>query len=278
MTAIRDVADVLMQLAPLELAESWDNVGLLVGDDQATVQRVMTCLTVTGQTADEAVREKADLIVTHHPLPFRPLQRITTETTAGRLLWTLAANRVAIYSLHTAYDSSPHGINQHWAQELGLQAIQPLRGQADPAAAPSRPPSSIASQEPCPTGPGRFGQLPAPLPIQQFVQRINQGLGCAQCKVVISPKQQVQTVAVACGSAGEFLADAVRQGCDTLITGEATFHTCLEAQAQQLHLILTGHFASERFGVEQLARQLQQRLPELSIWASRDERPPWTWM
>ena len=85
-------------LAPPRLAEEWDNVGLLVGDRGREAHRVMTCLTLTPDTAAEAVQEKADLVVAHHPLPFRSLKRLTTETTPGRLLLDLIAAQIAVYS------------------------------------------------------------------------------------------------------------------------------------------------------------------------------------
>jgi dinuclear metal center YbgI/SA1388 family protein len=129
-TAVPCVADVirfLQRLAPLALAEEWDNVGLLVGDGRAEVRRVMTCLTLTPDVADEAVAQHVDLIVSHHPVLFRPVQRLTAETSEGRLLLKLIAAGVAVYCAHTAYDSAQAGINQQLAELLGLTEIAPLR-------------------------------------------------------------------------------------------------------------------------------------------------------
>ncbi len=109
MLTIAAIAAFLEDIAPLRLAEEWDNVGLLVGDPARPVERVMTCLTVTPQSAAEAIEAGADLIVTHHPLPFAPTKRITTDTTSGRLLLDLIAAQVAVYSPHTAFDSAAAG-------------------------------------------------------------------------------------------------------------------------------------------------------------------------
>ncbi len=127
MPTVGEVAQVLEQLAPLALAEDWDNVGLLVGDADWPADRVMTCLTVTPETVAEAVERNAQLIVAHHPLPFRPVKSITSDTTAGRLLLELIRNSIALYSAHTAFDSASAGINQHLAIGLGLQEIMPLK-------------------------------------------------------------------------------------------------------------------------------------------------------
>src|SRR5262249_28772594 len=112
--------------APPALAAEWDNVGLLVGDRAQQVQRVMTCLTITPAAAAEAIREQADLIVTHHPLPFKPLKRLTADQPTGRMLLDLIRSGVAIHSPHTAFDSAAAGINQQLAEGLGLTQIQPL--------------------------------------------------------------------------------------------------------------------------------------------------------
>src|SRR3954469_24074936 len=127
MPTVEEVAHVLEQLAPLALAEEWDNVGLLVGEAEWPATRVMTCLTVTADSVSEAIEQKANLIVSHHPLPFRPVKTITSETTVGQLLLKLIRHSIAIYSPHTAFDSASAGINQHLAIGLGLQEIKPLK-------------------------------------------------------------------------------------------------------------------------------------------------------
>ena len=126
MPTLRVICEYLDAFAPLALAEEWDNVGLLAGDPAAEVARVMTCLTITPNSGGEAVERHADLIVSHHPLPFRPLQRLVTDTTAGRLLWQLMTHHVAIYSPHTAFDSALQGINQRLSEGMGLVDIIPL--------------------------------------------------------------------------------------------------------------------------------------------------------
>ena len=88
--------------------------------------------------------------------------------------------------------------------------------------------------------------------------------------------QIVKQVAVACGAAAEFLDDAIRAGCDTILTGEARFHSVLEAQSRGINLILTGHFASERPGIEQLAKEIAQQFPEIDCFPANNDRDPLT--
>src|SRR5437773_6843219 len=112
---LHDLVSHLRQLAPLELAADWDNVGLLLGDADSEVSRVLTCLTVTPEVAAEAVDSRANLIVSHHPILFRAAKRLTSATTEGRMLLALARAGVAVYSAHTAFDNATGGINDRIA-------------------------------------------------------------------------------------------------------------------------------------------------------------------
>jgi dinuclear metal center YbgI/SA1388 family protein len=127
MLTIAAVVDFLERFAPLELAAEWDNVGFLLGDRTARVRRIMTCLTVTPDVAEEAVAEKVQLIVTHHPILFRPVKRLTAAHPEGRMLLDLIRARVGVYSPHTAFDNTAGGINELLARRLGLVEVGPLR-------------------------------------------------------------------------------------------------------------------------------------------------------
>ncbi|WP_425618721.1 Nif3-like dinuclear metal center hexameric protein [Anatilimnocola sp. NA78] len=263
MTNITDISTFFATHTPLHLAEDWDNVGLLAGDPQQPVSRIMTCLTITAASAEEAIRERAELIVTHHPLPFKPLKRLTTEQTPGRLLWSLARAGVAIYSPHTAFDSAAMGINQQLANGLGLTQIQPL---------------VLTKNDLAGLGSGRVGTFAAPQALRQVATKLAKFLKIDGLQLVGDPTATITKVAVACGSAGSFLPAAATAGCQLLVTGETTFHTCLEAESLGMSLLLPGHFASERFACEQLAEVLAKEFPGLHVWASQTEKDPVKWM
>src|SRR5262245_36224402 len=129
MTAVADVIQFLDEFAPLSLAADWDNVGLLLGDRDRDVHRVMTCLTVTPETAAEAVESSAELIVAHHPIMFRGIKRLTGDSSEGRTLLSLARAGVSVFSPHTAFDNTRDGINDRLAARLGLEDVKPLRSQ-----------------------------------------------------------------------------------------------------------------------------------------------------
>jgi dinuclear metal center YbgI/SA1388 family protein len=367
MRTVSAICASLDRFAPPSLAADWDNVGLLLGDGAAEVRRVLTCLTVTPAVVEEAVAEKAELIVTHHPILFRGAKRLSTVATDGRLLWPLARAGVAVYSPHTAFDNTTGGINDSLARRLGLTNVAPLRrrdgdrkckvvvfvpdsdlqkvsdamfaagagiigqyeqcsfrlagtgtffgtdstnptvGQkgrredvsewrlevvcpeASLAPALSAMRSAHSYEEPAfdvyplkplpgPGGEGRVGELPAATGLRDLAARVKGELKAGAVQVVGDPGRPVRRVAVACGAAGEFLADAVRAKADVFLTGEMRFHDYLSAEAQGIALVLPGHYATERPAVEELAGRLQAEFRDLTVWASRKEADPVRWV
>ena len=257
MPLIHEILSELEQQIPLSLAETWDNVGLLLGDAQAEATGIMTCLTLTDEVADEAIREGANLVITHHPILFKAVKRLTSETNEGRMLLKLVRAGVSVYSPHTAFDSARDGINQQIAEALGLRDIQSIRPK----------PQSVE-------GAGRRGHLAFPLKLAELLKRLSGVCPAEQFTYVGDLDQTCKTIAIACGAAGDFLPDAAALGCHAFITGETRFHTCLEARTLGTALIMTGHYASERPAVEHLAEQLLTQWSPLKVWASQIETDP----
>lgn len=246
----------LETIFPLNLAEDWDNVGLLIGDSQKTVRNIMTCLTITPEVVHEAVEMKADMIVSHHPFPFHCFKRLTSETVDGRMFLDLIRAQIAVYSPHTAHDTAETGINQQLAEMLNLQNIEPLN----------------------PNGSGRFGTLPQPVTLPELLEKVQTGLNIATLPYVDSGvnsgKAYISKVAIGCGAAGEFLAAALLKSADVLLIGETRFHTYLEAKSNGVSLILPGHYASERFAMERLAQRIAAEFPDRQCWVSTAEKDP----
>ncbi|AMV38575.1 Putative GTP cyclohydrolase 1 type 2 [Planctomyces sp. SH-PL62] len=363
MRTVAEVAGWLEGFAPSRLAEKWDNVGLLWGDPDAPVERVMTCLTVTDESATEAVREGAGLIVSHHPILFRETKRIRADIPATAPLWKLARAGVAVASPHTAFDSAEQGINAGLCRRLGLVDAAPIRPIAGPStfkvvvfaletdrdavlagafeagagrigdytecsfAIPgagtffggeSTDPTvgargrreavaELRIEMVCPgdrlsavlaairarhsyeepaidvypietppggLGAGRIGKLEGPRPFGEFARAASEALGGAMLQLVGDLAMPVERVAVSCGAGDDFLVDAARLGAQVLLTGEARFHRTLEARALGVGLIVAGHYATERPGVEDLAEQIALAFPDLLVWPSRDETDP----
>ncbi len=160
MTIIKDITDWMERLAPLRLTADWDNTGLLLGDLQRSVRRVMTCLTLTSESVAEAVVGRADLVISHHPLPFRPIKKITSADATGRLLWELASAGVSVYCPHTAWDSAANGINVQLAARIPLSNVIPLLDEEQPKAHSNS--NSLVESQPARLGTGRCGDLKTP--------------------------------------------------------------------------------------------------------------------
>ncbi|HSG69650.1 MAG TPA: Nif3-like dinuclear metal center hexameric protein [Planctomycetaceae bacterium] len=267
MTSLADLIVFLRELAPLELAEEWDNVGLLLGRSDGELSAVLTCLTLTPDVAQEAIEKNAELIVSHHPILFRPVQSLTDDFTEGKMLLDLIRAGIAVYSPHTAYDSARTGINSQLAETFGLSGVQPLR------------PVSAEQLARCPhlagLGAGRIGTLPIACSLEELAQQVREKLPVsAGVQLVGESDRSIRTVAIACGSAAEMIQDAAGAGADVLITGEARFHACLEARSLGIGLIVAGHYATERPGIEHLARCLTREFSSLTVFASEAETDP----
>lgn len=263
MPALEVVLEALDAIAPLGLAAEWDAVGLLVGQPVARpIERVMTCLTLTPEVAGEAASERADLVVTHHPLPFRPVARLTAATMTGRSLLTLLSAGVAAYSPHTAWDSAAGGINDQLAAMLDLTRLRPI----------------LPARELPDCGTGRLGIAAARLSVGRLAEILATGLGLPGCHVVGDAARPAATVGIVCGSGGDFVAEAVAAGCRTLVTGEIRLHAAEEARAADLAVVVVGHHASESFAMETLGRRLDEAVPGLTVFASRTDRDPLVWM
>jgi dinuclear metal center YbgI/SA1388 family protein len=137
MTRVADLLEWIDAFAPPRLAEAWDNIGLLWGDPLSPVTRLMTCLTVTPQTAAEAIETGTELIVSHHPVLFRAVKQVRADHRETGTLWRLARAGVSIISPHTAFDNTAGGINDGLARRLGLSGVQPLRPTPTPALTPA---------------------------------------------------------------------------------------------------------------------------------------------
>lgn len=260
MPALAQVTAELERIAPLRLAAEWDAVGLLVAPRRDPIGRVLTCLTLTPAVAAEAVEERADLIVTHHPLPFRPIGRITPDTGPGRVLLDLVHAGCGVWSSHTAWDSAAGGINDQLAALLGLAHVSPIEPDAELPLA----------------GFGRAGTAADGETLADLSRRIGLALNVPVVQVVGDPQRPVGRVGIVCGSGGSSLAAVRRGGCQTLLTGELKLHEALEAEAAGLAVIAVGHHASEHFSMRTLAERLAGAVPGLACQPSRADRDPFT--
>jgi dinuclear metal center YbgI/SA1388 family protein len=262
MPELADVTAALDRIAPLRLAAEWDAVGLLVAPRSPSVRRVITCLTLTPEVAAETVAERADLVVTHHPLPFRPVPRITPENGTGRVLLELIAAGCGVWSSHTAWDSAAGGINDLLAASLELERVEPIE--------PDRDDPRV--------GFGRMGLAPAGESLASLAGRLASWLKADHVQIVGEQAAAAGRVGIVCGSGGDLVGQVAAAGCQTLVTGEIKLHQAIEARAAGLAVIAVGHHSSEHFALAELGRRLTAELPDLDVRNASADRDPIEWL
>ncbi len=266
---LSDVIDALEALWPPGRAEQWDAVGLVCGDPDADVGRVLVAVDPVREVAEEAVRLGADLLVTHHPLYLRGTTTVAADGFKGRVVHRLIKHDVALHVAHTNADQADPGVSDALAAAVGLRITGPLL--PDPTDPAGR------------RGLGRIGELPAALRLDAFARQAAAGLpGTATgLRVAGDPDRPIRTVAV-CGGAGDGLFDQVRAaGADAYLTADLRHHPASEARQHGGPALLdAAHWATEWPWCEQAAAQLDA-ISDRHGWAlrthvSRLVTDPWT--
>jgi len=246
---IRAIADALETLAPLALQEDYDNAGLQVGLIEDEVTGVLLCLDITEDIVAEALRLGCNLVVSHHPLIFRPLKRVTGATYQQRCVMEAVRHGIALYSAHTNLDNAEDGVNYRIASLIGLRSLEWL--EEKPAA------EGLAG------GSGVIGDLPTPENATDFLRRLKDSFG-VKCLMHTDPSGLTLRRIALCGGAGSFLMDDARaKGADAFITGEISYHHYFDADG--MLLVALGHYESERFTPDLLRDFLAARFPDLRI-------------
>ncbi len=244
------------RLAPPFLAESWDNCGLQVGDLKWPVKKVWVALDPLLPTISSAARQQIDLVITHHPLIFKPLRKIDLDTIEGKIISTALGARTAIYSAHTNLDSAREGINDLLARKIGLAHLAAM---VPAKAGEGREHGHL---DPPVMGMGRIGILDPPLTVGQLAQEIKEKLRLEKVKVAGQMDRIVRKAAVCSGSGGGLLADFMASDADVFVSGDLRYHDARSVEDAGRALIDVGHFASEHLIVDALCRQLSQIVTE----------------
>ena len=230
---VKEILDFLGEKAPFDTCEEWDNVGLLVGSGYLPVTRVLVALDVTDGALEAAKAVGADLIVTHHPVIFRPISRLSADS----LPYRLAAAGISVISAHTNLDKAVEGVNDTLAARLGLTDIE------------------IAAD-----GITRIGTLPEEMSADAFAAHAAEALGMP---VRAAGDKPVKKVAVCGGGGGGFIAACFGLA-DCFVTGEVKHHEWLMA-AGRINVIDGGHYSTEVPVVDTLCGWLTEAFPDLMV-------------
>lgn len=250
MTTVREIERFLYDWAPKELAASWDNVGLLVGDPEQQVKTVLVALDITQGVVEEAAAMGAELIVAHHPVmncAWHPVQTLREDDPFGKKLRTLVRKDISAICMHTNLDTAEGGVNDALAEKLGLEDVLPLGED----------------------GIGRFGTLKEEKSLAEYTSFVVKSLGCHGARFR-SGGNAVRKVAVGGGACAGYIAAAKEKGCDTFVTSDLKYNDFLDTEG--LNLIDAGHFPTENVICPVIVRRLQEAFPELNVVVSASHR------
>ncbi|NLB41924.1 MAG: Nif3-like dinuclear metal center hexameric protein [Clostridiales bacterium] len=258
---VKDIIKIMEDIAAPHLAEPWDNIGLLVGSKQASVDKIMVTLDVTNDVIQQAIREKANMIISHHPVLFKSIKEINDTNLTGSILLKLIQCGISVYSAHTNYDKAKGGTDDTLAELLGIQGALPLLPSSSAEGTTTQFEEPILSHD-SDSGVGwgslgRIGKLPESISLEEYLMNIKKVLKSEVVDFIGDPKRKIQKVASCAGAGGDFVEEARKAGADLYITGEAKYHEQLSILDGDMALATFGHYATEYPAIISLKRRLQ---------------------
>ncbi|MHD0319176.1 Nif3-like dinuclear metal center hexameric protein [Fusobacterium sp. THCT1E2] len=247
----KDIINFLEEKYPRSNAEDWDNVGLLVGNNKKEIKRVQLSIDATENAINYASDNDIDMIITHHPLIFKPLKSIVMSEVLGRKIIKLIENRINLYSMHTNLDSSKDGLNDYILELLEVKKYKIIdMNEKDETA-----------------GIGRIYSLEERVSISQYADFIKEKMKIKNVRIISSDiKSEVKKIALINGSGMSYWRKIKSLGADLFVTGDISYHDALDAKESGLHLIDIGHFESENCFSELLKRNLKEMGLEVVVF------------
>lgn len=244
-----EIIQKLSELAPEALACGWDNPGLLIGRRDKSVSRILVVLDVTEEAVDFAIRGRADMIVSHHPLIFGGMKKINSDDVFGRRILKLIRSDITVFAMHTNFDCAQGGMGDLAAQRLGLTECAVLADAVD---------YTDATGQLVHGGIGRIGNLPAPVNAEAFCRLVKERFDLEH--VLLFGKQEqmgmISRVAVCPGSGKDYIQSAADQGADVYLSGDIGHHAGLDAWEQGMPVVDAGHFGLEHIFVQAVEEYL----------------------
>ena len=245
----KEIVQVIEAAYPREAALDFDNVGLLAGRTEKEVERVYIALDATDAVIDRAIEAGADMLITHHPLIFSPLKKVTDEDFVSRRVVKLIQNDISYYAMHTNYDVL--GMAELAEKILGIRDSEVLDITME----------KDGKQE----GIGRIGELEKPMTLEECCVYVKHKLNLGSLKVFGDMQAEVSRLAISPGSGKTAIAAAIAKGADVLVTEDIGHHDGLDAVEQGLSVIDAGHYGTEYIFIDDMRRFLEDKLPVLDV-------------
>lgn len=241
---LKTVMNWLEELSPLQYAEEWDNVGLLLGDENQEIRHIMIGLDASDYVIKQAVEQDADLLLTHHPMIFHPLKQMNTQSMVGRRLWNLATHRISYYAMHTNFDIKG-SMADLAAQRLGMMKTEPLE-------------VTCVESDGHTEGIGRVGWIPEQMSVEELAQLTKQEFDLKNVIVYGDVLKRVDRIAICPGSGKSEIGRAIEEGASVLITGDIGHHEGLDAVDMGLVIIDATHYGLEHIFINYMAEYLRK--------------------
>ncbi len=269
-TTVKDVADAIEKTAPIELQETWDNAGFQIEFGEAPAERILTCLELHMDIVREAQALSCSMIVTHHPLIFSGIRKISSGDTEGDMIIELVKSGISVYSCHTPFDKAKGGNNDMLARALDLTSIKNLEGEevGEPEKMLER--NSMFDI-------GRMGKFRKAVSVKEVAEMLCENLDIDRRKIRWTGdlERTVKTVGICTGAGIEFAQAAAAHGCELFITGDMKHHEAQKAEAMGIAVIDAGHYGTEKTFGENMKSILQRQLGEkVEIFAASASTDP----
>lgn len=253
---VSEITKIIEGLAPRELAEAWDNVGLLIGRENRIINKILICLDVTESVIREAVSLGAEMIISHHPVIFGGINNIREDIPPGGKLFTLIKENICVYCAHTNLDFADGGLNDFCADLLELSDLHK---------------DSVISKL-------RIGILKSEMNLNEFMLYTMSKLSVSNIRIIGSDNlnniKNVKHVAISTGAYyRELLPALIKERPDVLITGEIKHHDALELEEYGLCAIDAGHYGTEQPALRLLETCLQRL--QVSVYISKTGKTPY---
>lgn len=245
-----EIIKVLNELAPESCACEWDNPGLIAGRRDKEVKKILVTLDATDEAVETAIREGADMLLSHHPLIFKPVKKINDEDFITKRILKLIQHDISYYAMHTNFDSAPGCMADLAADRLGLEETSPL----EEMGTIEREGLSLAY------GIGKIGKFPRPMTVEETAELVKQAFGLRTVSVYGLEKGSVSCAAVCPGSGGSEIEEALKKGADVLVTGDISHHQGIDAAARNMAVIDGGHYGLEHIFIDFMCRYLEEKL------------------
>ena len=254
---VADIIEATERLAPPELAETWDNIGLQVGHPDWPVKKVWVALDPLPGVVADGIEAGVDLLITHHPLMFKPLKSIDCKTHIGAIIQMALENRLAIFSAHTNLDAVSEGVNDALAGKLGLRNLNPLITSSGPGQKGRQTAADDNGiDHGVVQGLGRIGSLDQEMNLGEFALMVKDHLGLDHVTMAGDPALLVKQVALCSGSGSSLMGAFMASEAHVYVSGDLRYHDARDAEIAGRGLIDIGHFDSEHLIVDVLAGRL----------------------